>query len=702
MTAPDRSGTEEPRASARTAPLKRPDRKAAVRRWGLHSKLSRRPGPTDANRELYLSNGAAPVDQRPKVLEILEGLPGDAADQALVAGLLEVAPTLQREIIRILFDRDSEAGLTGLPPIFDRLNPVAQEQIVSNTSHLFGALRACIRSSDGQTRQNALQIIRQSGSPRLAYLAGGAMHDGSPKIRSEAAITLLSLVDRHCRAHVETTDALRDALTKDPGLFRSIGTTLQMLHDERKSLVSALRNVLDHYESHHRSEVLEASILLAHELEEGLFGQSTIKRGKLTHAMIEIISNSLSPRFVPFIYVAMCYPELRRKIAPRIAACTDIAFFAEFIRWHWMARDPEIGKHLVAIRNIAWLEDGFEAAFNLPDDVAVMAPSWLMSLGLPSDQKVSLLTNYMIVDNPRANHAALWALVRINTPAGTAALEGLRDHDDPAIQRIARNELNHRVRAGQLQNKKPKLRGRPEAWTNLLDRADLSEDFDDFWHNFEHIHAVQAKAAGHLAFKFVPGFSTQVQIRLNAQRAADRLRALRLVVTLSVARRFENDIFVIANDRTPEVRTAAMSALGQIGGETSRRILERALNDESSTVQAAAIDALDQMAADRREDLVAPKIEDTDADVRAAAIRCLLKLRKPQAAGALVAMLQDNRPDHRCAALWVVDQLKLATLAGRIAEFAKTDPDPRIARIAVHVVRRLKRTQDASTAGATA
>ena len=188
---------------------------------------------------------------------------------------------------------------------------------------------------------------------------------------------------------------------------------------------------------------------------------------------------------------------------------------------------------------------------------------------------------------------------------------------------------------------------------------------------------------------------THVQNRLGAQRAADRLRALKFTIALSVARRFEKDIFVMANDRTPEVRSAAMAALGQIGGETSRRILERALNDESSAVQAAVIDALDQMTAERRGDLIAPKTEDEDADVRAAAIRCLLKMRKPEAAGALVAMLQDTRSEHRCAALWVVDQLKLASLAVRISEFAQTDPDPRIARIAMHVVQRLQRIRAA-------
>jgi len=190
-----------------------------------------------------------------------------------------------------------------------------------------------------------------------------------------------------------------------------------------------------------------------------------------------------------------------------------------------------------------------------------------------------------------------------------------------------------------------------------------------------------------------------VQVKLNSKRSSDRLRALRLILALSLCDHFEKDIFAAANDTSPEVRAAAMAALGQIGGETSRRICERALCDRSPLVQAAAIDALDQMRAERRAELVGPKTDSEDADVRAAAVRCLLKMRMQKAAGALITMLQDDRADHRCAALWVVDQLKLATLAPRISEFARSDPDPRIARIGQHVARRLERIRAATVKG---
>ncbi|MFQ5412656.1 MAG: HEAT repeat domain-containing protein, partial [Phycisphaerae bacterium] len=466
----------------------------------------------------------------------------------------------------------------------------------------------------------------------------------------------------------------------------------ELLRDERGYLVTSLREALNHYESHHRPEVLEASMLLADELESSLFEQSTVKRGKLTHAMIEVISDWLSPRFVPFLYVAIACPELRRRIVPRLSGCRDPAFFAEFIRWNWLARDPAIRKHLVSIRSIAWLNDGFDAIFNLPADVASMAPTWILALGLPSNQKVSLLMNLLVVDNPRANRSAAWGLVDIKTPASTVALESLLDHEDPSVQYVVKLELEYRRRTGQLAKKrKSTIKGRPEEWVNLLDRANLTEDFDAFWQHFEHIHPTQARSAGSSVFKYIPGFTTQVQIRLLSQKPADRLRALRLMKVLCISEHFQRDVFAISNDKLPEIRAAAMTTLGQIGGETARRILLRALSDEAAVVQTAGIDALDAMNARDRDRLVAPMTSSTDADVRAAAVRCLLRMRVPQAAVSLMSMLTDPNADHRCAALWIVDRLKLFTLSSRIQTMAQCDPDRRIARIASHVSRRLER-----------
>lgn len=635
------------------------------------------------------------LSERPKVFEILEDIPGQAADEALLAGLPEVSPPVQNQIVRALLKRGTDAGLRGLPPLFFRLNEEAQSQIVAQSARMFTALRACVASSSPQTRQNTLDIVRRSGNPRLAYLATHAIHDGAQKIRAEAAITVLELVQKHISSRTETIRILHDTGESSPELMHTVFETMRIVADEHKFLLAALREAVEHYESHHRPEVIEAAMLLAPDLEKCLFDQATIKRGKLTHAMLELIGGELEPRFVPFVYVALCHPELRRRIVPKIAACRSIEFFAEFIRWHWLARDANIRKSLAYVRNVEWLEDGFEAAFNLPPDVAARMPSWLLALGLSSNQKVALLLNCLIVDNAAANRAAVWALVDIDTPASTVALESLLDHDNSAIKTIAKMEIARRRRTIRQAPRRSELRGRPPEWVAMLDRANLKEEFEDFWQNFEHIHPAQALAAGKHVLKYVTGFSTQLQLKLLSQNSADRFRAIRLAVALALCEHFQKDIFAAANDKTPEIRAASMTALGHIGGETSRRILERGISDASDAVQAAAINALDKMGAKRREELVLPRIESENADVRAAAVRCLLRLRVPASANALVQMLHDPRPDHRCAALWIADQLKLAALAQRIQNLAQSDPDPRISRVAMHVVKRLQKDDGA-------
>lgn len=630
------------------------------------------------------------MKQRPRIFDILEDCDEPAADQALVVGALHVCPEHQREALAILLKRGRDVGFKALPALYHKLGPEAQALVVANASRLSGALRATIRSRNSQTRINTLDIIRSSGTLRLAYLAALAMHDGSPAIRGEAATTILEMTNQHCRNYVETTEALRAAIEPNATFSHAVVQTLRLLLDERRFLVSAIKDAVDCYESHHRPEVVKAAMYLAEELEKDLFQQSTLKRGKLTHTMLETLSASFSPRLVPFMYIALCYPELRRHVVAAISPIRDPEFFAEFIRHHWLARDPVIRKNLTSIRNLEWLQDGLDVAFSLPEDVAAMAPAWLMSLGVPSDQKVSLLLSFMLIDCPEANRSALLALVQTDTPTSTIALHGVLDHEDPALVRIAQHEIEHRERRENRLIGKPR-NDRPEAWSQMLSRSGLTEDFDDFWKHFDRLHPAHVKSAGHYASKYVPGFSTQVQVKLLSTHAADRLRALKLIMALHSASCFQRDVFASANDPVPEVRAAAMTALGGIGEATSRRILERGLGDDHPLVQTNAIEALDAMNARHRAQLIVPKIDSEDANVRAAAIRVLLRMRMPQGAATLISMLQDTRVEHRFAALWIVDQMRLTSVASRIEVLEQNDPDPRIARIALHVGKRLRR-----------
>lgn len=637
------------------------------------------------------------MTERPKVLDILAHVTGEAADEALLDGLLLVDAELQTEIVGILLERNHEGGFDGLIAVYDRLAAEAQNHVLANVSQLYGALRSGIKSSAGQTRQNALEIVGRSGSPRLSYLAGQAMRDGSPAVRGEAAGTILKLTELHFRNHEEIRESLCDVIAREPGLFRIASHTMRLLRDEREYLLETLRDALKCYEGHLRIEVLECAMRLAHELEEDLFGGHLATRGKLLHAVSELLASRLDAGFAPVVYLALRHPELRRRVLPLIESCRDTDFFAEFIRWHWLCADPVIGKGLSSIHRSAWLDGGFESVFNLPPDAAPLLPGWTMKLGLPSVQKVALMRDCLILDNPDAHRAAAWALAAYDSPDSTSELERLRDHEDAAVRRIVTREVERRARARRRQRRRASGT-RPDGWENLLDRAGLNESFEAFWQHFDRIPEGLGRTEGRHALTYVPDFLPQVQEKLHGQRAADRLRALQLLAALGLSAEFSGAFFAASNDGSARIRATALSALGGIGGETSRRILERAVNDEDPAAQAAAIRAVEELELKHRGRLVGPKLESDHAEVRAAAVRCLLKMQRPEAATALVSMLNDVRADHRCAALWLADQLKLHTLEPRIANMAHCDPDRRIARLALYVARRLRQNRPGSNA----
>ncbi len=630
------------------------------------------------------------MQDRPKILDFLKAAGDDVADLAMIEALPQVDVQTQLLLLETLFERSREAGLVHLPDLFDQLGDPCQHLIIRNAGKLFRALRQSIRSPRVQSRSNTIRIIRQSGNMRLAYLAALGVHDGAPLVRIEAAETLLHLCEEHRRVYGDTCAGLCDVADGDEAVSSAIVNTLQLMREERQFLTSAIMEAVQSFESHLRAEVVEAAMLQVETLEDGIFENGSNRRGKLTHAMLEIFTRGMEPRFAAFAYIALRHKDLRGRVISAISTCRDTAFFTAFIKHHWLTRDPTIARNLQLIRTLAWLSDGCNRAFDLPEELFPLVPKWVLSLGLPAEEKVALIERFLMLDHAEANREAVWALVQLNSSASSEALQRVLDCDEPHLRRIALHELKHRRRRADVEN--PGLpSNRPVEWSRLLSQSRLGENFDDFWQHFERIDPVLGRAGGGYAVRLVPGFVTQTRVKLTARSAPDRARALRLVSTLALGDALRAEIFNLASDPDADVRAAAMLAVGHIGDATCRRILERGLSDEFPLVQVSAMRALELMGADGRGEAVLPLAQSEHAVVRAAAATVMLRLRLSEAVVTLVYMLNDPRPAHRSEALIVVEALHLYSLAPRIREMAPSDNDPRVSRLARHVARVLAR-----------
>lgn len=633
----------------------------------------------------------------PRILDFLRNHRDAAADAALAAALPHIDGPMQIDLVGLILERNQPDGLTVLPELFDRLSPAAQARIVSNSAKLFAALRLAVRSPESQARQNVLQIVARSENPRLAYLAALAIHDGASKIRADAGRTLLDLARHHLRTRQQTTDLLREVAEHDRALASAAVMAVQMAAEERRFLLDAIRDALGSFESHHRPEVLEAAMLFADEMEDMLFGGGSYQRGKLTRALLEILGDRLRPVFAPLVYVSLPHADLRRRVVSLLAACRDTEFFSEFIRLRWLSSDPRISRHLLHVRSLEWLRDGFEPAFALAPDVAALAPDWLMRLGIPPDQKISVLSHFLVIDNVCANRAAAWALARVDTPTSTLLLHDAMEHDDACVRSVARAELDRRRRKSPA-TLRPTRQDRPSEWARLIESSQLSEDFEDFWQNFERISPLLARQAGRKALQFVPGLETALRTKFADRNPADRIRALRLAMALNLAGSFKGELHKLCNDSVTDVRATAVRSLGFIPDATSHRIIDRALRAEDPAVQVQAIESVEQIGAARHVAGLSPLLDSEHADVRAAAVRVLLRLQAPRAAQTLLEMLQDDRLEHRCSALWVIDRLNLTAAVPRLTELAEKDPDPRVARTATQLLRKFGRTSPGPSA----
>ena len=149
-------------------------------------------------------------------------------------------------------------------------------------------------------------------------------------------------------------------------------------------------------------------------------------------------------------------------------------------------------------------------------------------------------------------------------------------------------------------------------------------------------------------------------------------------------------IYRLAYDPEPLVRSRAVAMLAELPGPTGRRILRVALSDSDARVQANAIEVLDLLDAPDRVAETVLKLKSKNSRVRANAVKSLLRLDVREAATALLEMLEGNSSAQRISALWLIERLKLRAVLRRVARLGGEDPDERVRQRALDVLQRME------------
>ncbi|MBN1513485.1 MAG: HEAT repeat domain-containing protein [Phycisphaerae bacterium] len=586
-----------------------------------------------------------------------------AADRALVDALPDLDSGFQDVALDTLIQRNRPAGLARVVAAYPDWTNSLRQRVVARAEVLSAGLRLAVDSDSADTRLAAVEIIQRGNCAKCAYLLANALTRPCPKTRRAAGQAIEQLVT--------------DFLDRSSQPERA---TAAELASQRRALAGAVRQAMNCWSAHRRTEVVRAAMWLAEDLEDVILARVAQPRLKLSRVFEESLRGRLDPHMAAYAVRALQVPELRGPVAAWIGNCMDDVTMVAVLDNLWLAGDVEVYRALSSIRRLAWLENGIGPLLDLTGSRAESAAILVGSSGLPNEAKVGLLESMARSGPAGLARAAVWQLVANRTREASETLREIARHASGDASRLAGRELKRRERAGLLSADLVPPSGANPAPVEL-------NTFDAYWAAFDRLDEARQTQVGLRLRDQRHDFDRLLRQKLASADAADRSLGVRLVRRLGLYAAFDTLLFALAYDADARVRSAVVRALGHMDNPTSRRILSTALHDPDARVQANAIEALDGLEASQYQSVVRDKLASPNGRVRANAVKMLLKLELHEAVDALLNMLQGAARSDRLSALWVIECLRLESLTDRLVDLAQNDLDPQVRRRAMQVAR---------------
>ncbi|HOA74308.1 MAG TPA: HEAT repeat domain-containing protein [Phycisphaerae bacterium] len=629
------------------------------------------------------------------VFEILRTVQDPAADAALLAALQDADLPTASAIVETILTRNTREGLYGLIQAFHLLDDTLKQMVLIEWERLFSVLREASQSRSDQVRLNVLEMIRRACIYRASYLVEAALRYRSPAVREAAATTLAFLADELLRtAPVPVGET--DLAQLSPQEVRERMADLESHAEDRRQLVAAIEAAVASYDIHLQPRVVEIATWFLDDMSSAFWTLLTTPGARVSQVAVRLLTPSMSPRMVPFAMAALGFSEFRPHVAKALALGPDPAFVEEWFRQSWRLVQPKVARSMAGLKDLAWASNHGWDLLQLPNQVHRHVARWISSVGLPVSERIDLLREMQQHGDRTLSRSALWALTTIADRRVTEILWAIQDDDEPEVARIARRELArrcpHELPIAELISAK-------NDWDSLdrTGRPTSPMSFERYWTLYDRMSVEQRTTAAAEVLASTPMFESILARKLASGDPGERVRALRIIADLKLAKSFETTLYQLCHDPTPAVRSAAVAAMGPLETAVSRRLLRGALDDVDTRVQANAVEAIAATGNESMVDDLLSKLSSPDNRVQANAVKALLKLGVREAAETLLRMLRHENRMHRISALWLVERMGLFTLASRVTAMAGEDPDPLVRRRASVLTQELPATAGART-----
>ena len=611
------------------------------------------------------------------------------ADRALVEALPTADRHSQRRVAQSLLERGSAAAIEGLVGQYHQLDEACQREILAAPQRLGPGVQAVIAGDATlQARLNAIELIDRSDSRRLAYLLGGQLHGGNSQLSRAASAALLRLVRRYVLGRADV-GGHRPRL--DPA--------------ELDMLRSVVAEACACFHQHRRRDVLLAVCCLMPRVGDAIARHVFDRRGAAHHAACELVRQADHPLAARALLGFCRTASMRPSVAAALSQRDDGQRLVHVLAIGHLLVDPQVRSTVRKARCQPWLVDAVAGADRWPAGPARRLPRWIDTVTADAGAQIDALSRLSSRNDRIARLLALRGLCGHGSDAADQIVASMCFDADATIARIALRHLIRRRWAGLgklvvrlISSDHPDLR-------DLAERHLGPVGFDRLWANWPHMGRAAKLTAGRALMKVDGGFARKLDRKLQADEPAERLAAVMMVRQLQQADRFADRLLELADDGDARVASAAVKALGSLSDQARvAEALELALHHDDDRVRSNAIEALERLkrvrpVASRLFDMAGRQGRGKSNRSRATAIKALLELPTGDALPQLQQMLRDADQAHRISALWVVERLGLLPLVQAVAELARHDPDAKVRRRAIRVVRDIAEVHRAGASG---
>ncbi|MCK4627682.1 MAG: hypothetical protein KAT56_01700, partial [Sedimentisphaerales bacterium] len=358
------------------------------------------------------------MSQARKIYEFLTRTPNRAADKALLSGLRLAEPPYQEALLETILERGSAEAAIELIGAYHRYPPEWQRIMHARANSLYSGLRRAGISPIGQSRLNALTIIRRTSYYRLADVIVGMLRDNNRQIAQLAGTVLLEMARQFNQDELDTpahSDKEKSAIWGKPQLSQAdrvsynefsavtgrtstANSSLELRDElgrnqsERQIVYTALRRAVSQYnKQHYEEDVILAAMYFAPAHWEHFWHDFLEPHNIVGQHVRQIISGFRGPELARFYLGALQNSYLRPTAVRAIARNGRNDFLLALARHLRQEGEEAIVRGLGMIRNPSWLNAETLALADFEPDDQVAMIQFIMALGVEREHIIKYL-----------------------------------------------------------------------------------------------------------------------------------------------------------------------------------------------------------------------------------------------------------------------------------------------------------------------